>query len=98
MKKQKFIEGDGTLGIKNSSPYLQIAQKNTSKATLEAIKLFISTQLVENTTGRSPDFQVPATNVTSALNKKTGVVSLVVNNIDSLYYNILPRLPPSVLH
>lgn len=27
-----FIEGDGTFGIKNGSPYLQIAQKNTSQA------------------------------------------------------------------
>lgn len=33
-----FTEGDGTFGIKNGSPYFQIAQKITSQATLDVIK------------------------------------------------------------
>jgi hypothetical protein len=58
-----FIEGDGTFGIKNSSPYFQIAQKNTSQATLDAIKIYISRLINVNV-------QTSVTNVTSAINKK----------------------------
>lgn len=32
-----FLEGDGTFGIKNGSPYLQIAQKNTSQSLFNPI-------------------------------------------------------------
>lgn len=35
-----FVEGDGTFGIQNLSPYFQIAQHNRSVALLEAAKLF----------------------------------------------------------
>jgi len=86
-----FIEGDGTFGIKNSSPYFQIAQKITNQGTLNAIKIYISKLTNVNV-------KTSVTNVTSALNQKTGVVSLVVNNIDSLYYNILPFLDGSKMY
>jgi len=89
-----FIEGDGTFGIKNGSPYLQIAQKNSSQLTLNAIKSFIETL---------PNFQEQTikllpVKVTSATNKKTNVISLVVNSIDSLYYFILPLLDSNNLY
>lgn len=89
-----FIEGDGTFGIKNGSPYLQIAQKDSSLSTLNAIKTFIKMlpNIHELTIKLSPP------NVTSAINKSTNVVSLVVNSIDSLYYYILPMLDASKLY
>jgi len=36
-----FFEGDGTFGIKNGSAYLQIAKKNTSQPTLNAITKYL---------------------------------------------------------
>jgi hypothetical protein len=89
-----FIEGDGTFGIKNGSPYFQIAQKNSSKSTLNAIKSFIE---------GLPNFNVQTIkllppSITSATNKSTNVISLVVNSIDSLYYYILPMLDASKLY
>lgn len=76
-----FIEGEGTFGIKNQSPYFQVAQKNTSIAALKSIENFLIYLSYQN--------NIPI-NVTSAINKNTEVISLVVNSIDSLYFCILP--------
>ena len=59
-----FLEGEGTFGIKNRSPYWQIAQKNTSQAALNAIKLFMLT--LPNTNKQNTDLS--PLNVTSAIN------------------------------
>lgn len=37
-----FLEGDGTFGLKNGHPYFQVAQKDNSIKTLEAIASYIS--------------------------------------------------------
>jgi hypothetical protein len=89
-----FIEGDGTFGIKNGSPYFQIAQKDSSQSTLNAIKIYIESlpNIHEQTIKLLPP------NVTSATNKNTNVISLVVNSIDSLYYYILPMLEASKMY
>jgi hypothetical protein len=58
---------------------------------LNAIKIYISKLTNVNV-------KTSVTNVTSAINQKTGVVSLVVNSIDSLYYNILPFLDGSKMY
>jgi len=89
-----FIEADGTYGIKNNSPYLQIAQKNTSKYTLNAIKDFITTLPGLN---NKPD-KVLSPNVISTINKNTNVISLTINSIDSLYFYLLPILDESKMY
>ena len=87
-----FTEGDGTFGVKNGSPYFQIAQKNTSQGTLDAIKNYIVTL------PKAESVKVSPPNLTSATNKRTGVVSLVVLSIDSLYYYILPLFETSRMY
>jgi hypothetical protein len=89
-----FIEGDGTFGIKNGSPYFQIAQKNSSQSTLNAIKSFI--EGLPNFNEQTIKLLPPS--ITSATNKSTNVISLVVNSIDSLYYYILSMLDASKLY
>lgn len=84
----------GTFGIKNNSPYFQIAQKNTSKDTLDAIKHFITTL---PGTDNKPD-KVFSPNVNSTINKKTDVISLTINSIDSLYFYLLPILDSSKMY
>lgn len=89
-----FIEAEGTYGIKNNSPYFQIAQKNTSKYTLNAIKHFITTLPGSD---KKPD-KILSPNVISTINKKTDVISLTVNSIDSLYFYLLPILDESKMY
>jgi hypothetical protein len=89
-----FIEADGTFGIKNNTPYLQIAQKNTSEYTLNAIKDFITTLPGIN---NKPD-KVLSPKINSSINKKTNVISLTINSIDSLYYYLLPILDSSKMY
>lgn len=88
-----FIEGEGTFGIKTgSSMYFQVAQKITSQESLNAIITFLTglyNTEVANDSGILP------VNVTSAINIRTNVVSIVVNSIDALYYHILPWLDSS---
>lgn len=96
-----LIEGDGTFGIKNRSPYLQIAQKNTNEQTLNAIKTGGNSHRYISTNYRckaSDTINISSPNVTSSINKKTNVISLVINNIDSLYYYILPKLEESEMY
>ena len=87
-----FIEGEGTFGIKTgSSMYFQVAQKNTSQECLSAIVVFL-TGLPKLAPMQSPDNKILPLNVTSSMNVRTNVVSLVVLSVDGLYYYILPFL------
>lgn len=76
-----FVEGEGTFGIKNLSPYFQIAQHARSAALLEAVKLFLTSLSLKNTSKSSPSI---------SLNKTTNVLSIVISNIDVLYDYIVP--------
>lgn len=90
-----FLEGEGTFGIKTgSSLYLQVAQKNTSLESLNAIIIFL-TELNKNTIQNN---KIPPLNVVSTTNVKTNVVTLSVNSVDSLYYYILPFLNESKMY
>ena len=83
-----FIEGEGTFGIKTgSSLYFQVAQKYTSRDSLNAITTFLTSLYNSEIPNNSKILPV---NVTNIINLKTNVVSIVVSSIDSLYYHILP--------
>lgn len=85
-----FIEAEGTFGIKTgSSLYFQVAQKSTSQESLNAIITFL-TELRNLEIPK--DSKISPINVTSVINVKTNVVSLVVSSTDALYYYILPLL------
>lgn len=89
-----FLEGEGSFGIKTGSAlYFQVAQKNTSPESLNAITIF----LIE-LPSVLPNSKILPLNVVSTINAKTGVVSLVVNSVDSLYYCVLPYLESSNLY
>jgi hypothetical protein len=78
-----FIEGEGTFAIKTVyALYFQVAQKNTSQESLNAITTF----LIGLPSSVLPDSKMLPLNVVSTINVKTGVVSLVVNSVDSLFY------------
>lgn len=90
-----FLEGEGTFGIKTGSAlYLQVAQKNTSQESLNAITTFL-TRLPINVLQK---IKILPLNVVSTINVKTNVVSLVVNSVDSLYYYLLPYLDSSNMY
>lgn len=90
-----FIEGEGTFGIKTgSSLYLQVAQKNTSQACLNAIVTFLTSlgSILKQ------DTKILPLNVVSTVNAKTNVTSLVVSSVDTLYYYILPLLDSHTMY
>ena len=91
-----FIEAEGTFGIKTgSSLYFQVAQKITSQECLNAIITF----LAELSNSDIPkDSNILPVNVTSAVNLRTNVVSIVVSSIDALFYYILPWLDSSNMY
>ena len=91
-----FIEGEGTFGIKTgSSLYFQVAQKNTSQECLNAITNYLI-DLSNNTKYfHTQNNKILPINVTNTTNVRTNVVSLVVANVDALYYYILPLLDES---
>ena len=83
-----FIEGEAIFGIKTGSAlYFQIAQKNTSPESLNSI---ITLMWLPKIVFRKS--KILPMNAVSTINKKTNVVSLVVNRVDNLYYCILPYL------
>lgn len=91
-----FIEGEGTFGIKTgSSLYLQVAQKNTSQECLNAITNYLISLSNNTKYFHTQNNKILPLNVTSTTNVRTNVVSLVVSNIDALYYYILPLLDES---
>lgn len=90
-----FIEGEGTFGIKTgSSLYFQVAQKNTSQECLNDITNFLL-DLSSNATTIHNDFKILPINITNSINVRTNVVSLVIANVDALYYYLLPCLDSS---
>jgi len=90
-----FLEGEGTFGIKTGSAlYLQVAQKNTSQESLNAIVTFLTSLSSSNL----QNSKILPLNVVSTVNKKTNVVSLVVSSVDSLYYYVLPYLDSSNMY
>jgi hypothetical protein len=90
-----FIEGEGTFAIKTGSAlYFQVAQKNTSQESLNAITTF----LIGLPSSISLNSKILPMNVVSTTNVKTGVVSLVVNSVDSLFYYVLPYLDSSKMY
>lgn len=88
-----FIEAEGTFGVKTgSSLYFQVAQKFTSQDSLNAITTF----LMGLSNFEIPkDSKISPINVTSAVNIRTNVVSIVISSTDALYYYILPWLDSS---
>jgi len=90
------MEGEGTFGIKTgSSLYLQVAQKNTSQECLNAITNYLIALSNNTKYFHTQNNKILPLNVTSTINAKTSVVSLVVSNLDALYYYILPLLDES---
>ena len=88
-----FIEAEGTFGIKTgSSLYFQVAQKISSHDCLDAIKTFLTGL---NNSDVPKNSEILPVNVTSATNVRTNVVSIVISNVDALYYHILPWLDSS---
>ena len=83
-----FLEGEGTFGIKTGSAlYFQVAQKNTSLESLNAISTFL-TELPSALLNS----KILPLNVVSSINIKTDVISLMISSVDSLYYSVLPYL------
>lgn len=75
--------------------YFQLAQKSTSQESLNAITAFL-TGLYN--TELAKDSGILRLNVTSAINIRTKVASIVVSSIDALYYHILPWLDSSIMN
>lgn len=91
-----FIEGEGTFGIKTGfSLYLQVAQKNTSQECLNAITNYLINLSNNTKYFHTQNNKILPLNVTSTTNVRKNEVSLVVANIDVLYYYILPLLDES---
>jgi hypothetical protein len=67
--------------------YFQVAQKITSQESLNAITTFL-TGLYNSELAK--DSEILPVNITSAINIRTNVASIVVSSIDALYYHILP--------
>ena len=99
-----FLEGEGTFGIKTgSSVYFQVAQKNTSQESLNAITTFLTRlssplQVKEETSNTLQYSKILPLNVVCTTNKKTDVISLVVSSVDSLFYYLLPFLDSSKMY
>lgn len=77
----------GTFGIKGNVPYFQIAQHSKSKDTMEAINLFLENLAKQQNLKTSLDLKF---SFSKSINSKTGVLSYTVNDIDKLYYLLLP--------
>jgi hypothetical protein len=74
--------------------YFQVAQKNTSQESLNAITTF----LIGLPSSTLLNSKILPMNVVSTTNVKTGVVSIVVNSVDSLFYYLLPYLDSSKMY
>lgn len=82
--------------------YFQVAQKNSSQESLNAITTFLielSSVVCKNRNKLScGTSKILPLNVVNTINAKTNVVSLVVNSVDSLYYYVLPYLDSSKMY
>lgn len=81
-----FVEGEGTFGYKHLVPYFQIAQHEKNLFVLKAIEIYLSKLFKQhpNTIG-SQEFCVKY-----ARNSRTGVYSMTVGKIDTLFSYIVP--------
>jgi hypothetical protein len=52
----------------------------------------LSSKLEYKSGDKSNNLDITIPRVTKVINKKTGVISLVINSIDSLYFYLLPLL------
>lgn len=84
-----LLEAEGTFGIKNLRPYFQISQHQSSKTTLELIRVYLENLLRSGSIHykNCPPIEL---NFSIAWNKKTNVYWYVVLDRDALYYLILP--------
>jgi hypothetical protein len=81
-----FIEGEGTFGYKHLVPYFQVAQHKKNLFVLEAIETYLL-NLFEKYFGSASNFKVK---VTYTLNKGTGVYSMTITSIDTIYEYLIP--------
>lgn len=76
-----FIEGEGTFGFKNLSPFFQIGQHVRSLYVLEAIANYLESI----PKGFKFSLRSEAPIAINSLNKKTDVSVISISNIDALY-------------
>ena len=81
-----FVEAEGTFGIKNLTPYFQIAQHKKSVYTLDLIKQYLSN--LPKVNKETIYAKIPNTGI--SINSKTNVYSYVITDIDILYDFIMP--------
>lgn len=80
-----FIEGEGTFGFKNLSPYFQIGQHLKNSMVLKAIVNYL--QLLPKSFTFSQQSKIPQ--VPKTLNSRTTVSVISIVNIDALYDYLL---------
>lgn len=80
-----FIEGEGTFGFKNLSPYFQIGQNIKSLSVLEAISRYLQ----KLPKGFKFTLKSESPRVISTLNKNTKVSVISIVSIDALYDYLL---------
>ena len=76
-----FIEGEGTFGFKNSSPYFQIGQHTRNSMVLNAIHSYL--QFLPKSFTFSQQSKLPQVHKT--LNSRTSVSIISIVDIDALY-------------
>lgn len=79
-----FIEGEGTFGYKSGVPYFQIPQHGKSLYVLKAIQDFLQREF---SLIYSKNMELK---FTFTLNKRTGVWSMTLQDIDCFYYFVIP--------
>jgi len=82
-----FCEGEGTFGYKHLVPYFKIAQHEKNLFVLKGIESFL---LGLSRQGNQKVGGASELNVLYTLNRRTGVYSMTVMSIDSLYSYIVP--------
>lgn len=80
-----FVEGEGTFGIKNMVPYFQVRQHNRNVLLMSRINQYLN-NLPNRSNFTSRTVNV---NVNQTVNKRTSVCTLSVNNVDTLFDNLL---------
>lgn len=80
-----FIEGEGTFGFKNLTPYFQIGQHIRSSMVINAIASYLESL------PKSFTFSLYSTkpNVIKTFNNRTSVLVISIVNIDALYDYLL---------
>ena len=81
-----FVEGEGTFGYKHLVPYFQLAQHKKNLFVLKAIESFLK-ELFSDSSSAIGDKEFK---IDYALNSQTGVYSMTVLKMDTLYNYIVP--------